>query len=306
VLYPCAAREVIVLILATAGEFLWTPFDTARAYWANPDFRFGVGTALFLVLVLWALRRLWRMWRAHLRRPRPEVLAREIGCPDERIDAHVLERVVSDPALSGPWHHAMQMVQAAEAQLDRAKEQKGLLLAQMARYDRELATLLAKRQAAGGPTLEVRTIRDLGTDHATALVQGAAAWAAYRSRLPHPPSLVGADLSGMDLSGFDLREVELYRAVLVGCKFDGADLSGADLIAATCVGSTFVSARLDGALLSRADFSHCDLRGASMVGVELSRAALVGAHTDGARMAGSRLDFTIMPDSSVSSGWVEE
>ncbi len=297
-----------MLILGSALDSVWTNvLDPLRQQWqGEPEFRSGFYTALALVLIGYLFRRLWRAARAQRHRPKPEQIARTIGCSDERVDGYVLQRVVGDPNLSGRWYHASQVVQNAEAQLEAAKEQKGLLLAAMARHDRELATMLAKRQAAGGHSLEVRTIRDLATDHAQALSQGAAAWAAYRSRLGHPPSMVGTDLSGMDLSGYDLREVELYRAVLVGCRFDGADLSGADLISATCVGSSFVGARFDGALLSRVDLTHCDLRNANLAGVELSRACMVGARTDGARMVGSRLDFTLMPDGTISSGWVEE
>lgn len=297
-----------MLILGSVLEPFWANvIDPARQQWQEePEFRAGFAVALALVVLWMLLRRLWRAWKAQRNRPKPEQIARQIGGSDERIDAYVLERVVGDPTLSGRWYHASQLVQNAETQLTSAKEQKGLILAAIARHDRELATMLAKRQAVGGPSLEVRTIRDLATDHAAALAQGSAAWAAYRGRLSHPPSMVGVDLSGMDLSGFDLREVEFYRAILVGCRFDRADLSGADLIAATCVGSSFAGAKLDGALLSRSDLTHSDLRGASFAGVELSRACLVGAQTDGARMAGSRLDFTIMPDGSISSGWVEE
>lgn len=295
----------MLTVSAIVGPFSWL-LEPARYYWGRYDFRLGVGWGVALALVLWMLVRLWRAWRRHLRKPRPEQIARELGVSDERVDAYVLQQVVTDPTRHGLWQQACQGVQGAESQLERAKEQKGLLLAQMAQSDRELATLLAKRRAAGGTTLEVRTIRDLAADHAAALLQGAAAWAAYRASCPRPPSLAGADLSGMDLSRYDLRGVEFYRAVLVGCRFDGADLGGADLIASCCTGASFAGARLDGALLSRADLSHCDLRAASLVGVELSRASFVGAHMDGARMKGSRLEHTIMPDGSESSGWVAE
>lgn len=291
---------------ASVLEPILRVFDAVRKLAAPEEFRNGFLTAVILYVGYLLLKR-FLDWRKSLKtRKSPQQVAREVGGLDERIDAHVAQRLLGDPAIGGRWQAAQQTLLGAQAHLEMAKEQKGMLLSELARNDRELSVLLAQRLAGGGSSLSIRTVRDLAQDHVDALMGGPQAWSAYRRTLVRPPSMVGVDLTGLDLSGYDLSEVELYRAILIGANLSGADLRGADLIASTAVGANLTNANADGALLSRVDLSHGDLRGASLKGVELSRACLVGAHMDGATLSGSRFDSTIMPDGSVSTGWVDE
>jgi len=295
-----------VYVNASVLEPLLRVFDGIRKLAAPVEFRSGFLTAVILYVGYLLLKRFFE-WRKSLRtRKSPQQVAREVGGLDERVDAHVAQRLLGDPSMATRWQAAHQTLLGAQAHLEMAKEQKGMLLSELARNDRELSIMLAQRLAAGGSSLNVRTVRDLAQDHMDALMGGPQAWAAYRRTLVRPPSMVGVDLTGLDLSNYDFSEAELYRAILIGTNLSGADLRGADLIAATAVGADLTGANVDGALLSRADLSHGNLRGASLKGVELSRACLVGAHLDGAVLSGSRLDSTIMPDGSVATRWVDE
>jgi len=127
-------------------------------------------------------------------------------------------------------------------------------------------------------------------EHARILMQGSAAWNAWRRANP----MLRADLSRIrlgkfDLAGADLRNAELARAELHAVNLNAALLSGADLRRADLSNADLAGADLTNAKLYRAGLSDANLDSPDLRGADLCRATLGGC-----RLTRSKLQQAVL------------
>ncbi len=137
-------------------------------------------------------------------------------------------------------------------------------------------------------------------EHLEVLLQGTAAWNAWRQANPKIMSdlrgaqlrgidLCGAELHSADLSGAQLREAQLRRAVLHKARLAEADLRWANLDAASLRETYLRQADLSGAHLQEADMRGVCLREADLCGANLTGANLTMADLRAARLREAHL-----------------
>ncbi len=137
-------------------------------------------------------------------------------------------------------------------------------------------------------------------EHLEVLLQGTAAWNAWRQANPKiMPDLQGAqlrglelcniDMHGADLSGAQLREAHLRRATLHKARLTEADLRWADLDESDLREGHLRQADLSGAHLRQADMRGVDLREADLCGANLIGANLTMADMRAARLCEAQL-----------------
>lgn len=147
--------------------------------------------------------------------------------------------------------------------------------------------------------------------HAALLLEGVAAWNAWRRAHPRVrPELGGLALEGACLRGFDLRRARLGHAMLRGAdlreadlrgavlanadlreaRLDRADLRGADLWRVIADGARARRASFEGALLYQARFRAADLTDASLAGADAHEAVLDEAVLRRADLRDTNLD----------------
>lgn len=122
--------------------------------------------------------------------------------------------------------------------------------------------------------------------HVKKLVQGPAAWNAWRARDPSiiPDLTAAAPTLGQRQMGFSHGgPINLRYALLQDADFRFATLTAADLEGANLARANLTEARLDGANLTAADLSDASLDKADFNGAVLERTNLAGASLRGAR-----------------------
>ncbi len=122
-------------------------------------------------------------------------------------------------------------------------------------------------------------------EHLEVLLQGTAAWNAWRQAAPKIiPDLQGAQLGGLELCGVDLHGANLSGAQLREAHLRGSILHKARLVEADLRWANLDGADLREAYLRQADLSGAHLREADMRGVYLREADLCGANLTGANL----------------------
>jgi hypothetical protein len=125
----------------------------------------------------------------------------------------------------------------------------------------------------------------MANDEHVALLQGVAAWNAWRRDNPD----IRPDFSGADLRQVNLTPAPSLGATgadLRGANFSGADLSGAWLTGANFGGADLSRVNFSGAEACVANFSNADLREAVLVGAALTLAYFVGTDLENADLTG--------------------
>ncbi|MBU8923066.1 MAG: pentapeptide repeat-containing protein [Bacteroidales bacterium] len=114
--------------------------------------------------------------------------------------------------------------------------------------------------------------------HKEILVQGVAAWNAWRQDNPDiTPDLSESNIRVKELAGINFRGADLTRAILSGADLKGANLEGADLSGADLMEADLQGAWLSGADLGSANMMGADLKKADLTGVNLENAILYRA-----------------------------
>jgi Pentapeptide repeats (8 copies) len=144
-------------------------------------------------------------------------------------------------------------------------------------------------------------------EHLAQLMQGVAAWNAWREENPDVcPDLKAASLSGVVLSFANLSRADLSRANLSEAHLNRANLYGAGLFRANLGGAQLNGANLGGANLSEAvlgfaNLIQANLSQASLYRTDLSQACLYGANLSRANLSGVSLVKADLRDADLTS-----